>query len=201
MNVAAGAGSAAVCAIRTKSFLEKVNQEYFAPRGLKASVCKDEELRNKIGYFESLPEVAENAEAMTLGRRQVEALGKGIAPLEFDVPPPSEQTSALDKMSAKQMEWRLKKLEKKTQKQKEKEQRKAAEFAGSNPPAPYGGSSGYQSGYDSNWQEAQKLQEERLKEQEKMEKKKEKAEKKDNKRIGKMEYIIIEVLDPELQRL
>ncbi len=198
MNVAAGAGTAAVSAIRTKSFLEKVNTEYFAPRGLKASIYKNEDLRNKLGYSGTLPETTDNSQAMTLGMRQVNALGRYIAPLDFNVPPPSEATNALDKMTQKQMAWRMKKLEKKAQKQNEKRARKAAEQkqAALDSAAYHDTVDGYglPSSYVGSSAESQKMEEKRLKELEKMEKKKEKEETKANKRIGKMEYIVIEML-------
>jgi hypothetical protein len=49
MNVAAGVGTAAVSYGRTRYFLEKVNREYFAPRGLRVSVCKYQQLVEKLG--------------------------------------------------------------------------------------------------------------------------------------------------------
>lgn len=48
MNVVAGAGTAAVSYGRTRHFLEKVNREYFAPRGLQVSLCKYQQLIEKL---------------------------------------------------------------------------------------------------------------------------------------------------------
>jgi hypothetical protein len=49
MSVAAGVGTAATTIIRTQRFLEKVNREFFGPRGLKAGICKSGELVAKLG--------------------------------------------------------------------------------------------------------------------------------------------------------
>jgi hypothetical protein len=48
MNVAAGVGTATVSYGRTLYFLEKVNREYFAPRGLRVSLCKYQQLVGKL---------------------------------------------------------------------------------------------------------------------------------------------------------
>lgn len=58
MNGAAIAGSIAITKARTKRYLEKVNREYFAPRGLKVSLCKDEALATLIGYPQAQPDLA-----------------------------------------------------------------------------------------------------------------------------------------------
>lgn len=49
MGVAAGVGTAATAMIRTRRFMEKVNSEFFRPRGLKVGICKNEELGRKLG--------------------------------------------------------------------------------------------------------------------------------------------------------
>lgn len=49
MNVAAGVGTATVSYGRTRYFLEKVNREYFAPRGLRVSLYKYQQLVEKLG--------------------------------------------------------------------------------------------------------------------------------------------------------
>lgn len=48
INVAAGVGTAAVSYGRTRYVLEKVNREYFAPRGLQVSLCKYKQLVEKL---------------------------------------------------------------------------------------------------------------------------------------------------------
>jgi hypothetical protein len=58
MNVVAGVGTAAVVYGRTRYFMEKVNREYFAPRGLQASICKHEQLVAKLGLDPDAPLLA-----------------------------------------------------------------------------------------------------------------------------------------------
>jgi hypothetical protein len=50
---------------------------------------------------------------MSLRDRYMQALMPYVAPLSFDVPPPTEQRSLIDKMSAKQIERRVQKNKKK----------------------------------------------------------------------------------------
>jgi hypothetical protein len=49
MNVAAEVGIAAIKSMRTKKLMTKVNNEFFGPRGLKVSICKNKELPAKLG--------------------------------------------------------------------------------------------------------------------------------------------------------
>lgn len=58
MNVAAGVGTAAVVYGRTRCFLESVNREYFAPRGLQVSICKYQQLVEKLAIGPESPILA-----------------------------------------------------------------------------------------------------------------------------------------------
>jgi hypothetical protein len=49
IGVAAGAGTAAVAYARTKRYLEGVNREFFAPRGLTVRLVKDKMLGEILG--------------------------------------------------------------------------------------------------------------------------------------------------------
>ncbi|KAI4705905.1 hypothetical protein J4E81_000790 [Alternaria sp. BMP 2799] len=116
MNVAAGVGTAATTTMRTRRFLEAVNREYFAPRGLEASICKNRQLEEKLGCNVHMPSSAvlgSSSRPQTAGYRRLQSLMPYIAPLAFNVPPPIEQRSALDRMAAKQIERRIKKKEEK----------------------------------------------------------------------------------------
>jgi hypothetical protein len=42
---------------RTKSYFKKVNKEFFAPRGLQASIVKNKDMPGKIGYDKGLPDL------------------------------------------------------------------------------------------------------------------------------------------------
>jgi hypothetical protein len=55
MNMVAGVGTAATTTMRTRRFLETVNREYFAPRGLRASICKNKQLEEKLGHNMHVP--------------------------------------------------------------------------------------------------------------------------------------------------
>ncbi|KAI4645801.1 hypothetical protein J4E93_005379 [Alternaria ventricosa] len=116
MNMAAGVGTAATTTMRTRRFLKAVNREYFAPRGLKASICKNRQLEEKLGCNMQMPSSADlgsSSQPQTAGYRRLQALTPYIAPLSFNVPSPIEQRSALDRMAAKQIERRIKKKEEK----------------------------------------------------------------------------------------
>jgi hypothetical protein len=52
IQVAAGVGMSKVRAARTKAFLEKSNEQFFNPRGLKVRLCKDDELAKVVGFPE-----------------------------------------------------------------------------------------------------------------------------------------------------
>lgn len=58
MNMVAGVGTAATAKTQTRRFLEMVNREYFAPRSLKASICKNIELEEKLRYNLDRPSLA-----------------------------------------------------------------------------------------------------------------------------------------------
>lgn len=48
MSAAAGVGTAGVAKVRTRKYMEFVNDELFAARGLRVSICKDEELVRRL---------------------------------------------------------------------------------------------------------------------------------------------------------
>ncbi|KAH8649379.1 hypothetical protein BX600DRAFT_475026 [Xylariales sp. PMI_506] len=116
IGVAAGVGTAAIAITRTRRLLERINQEYFAPRGLKASIVKNKDLAEKLGYNENHPVLAPfdvESPYNTLQDRRLKALEPFIAPLSFDIPPPATQRSIINKISAKQIEQRIKKKQEK----------------------------------------------------------------------------------------
>ncbi|OHE98653.1 hypothetical protein CORC01_06104 [Colletotrichum orchidophilum] len=123
VNVTAGLGTAATRIIRTKYFLDKVNRDYFEPRGLKASLCKSKSLAAKLGCGEQLPEllpITPETCDMNLQDRRMLTLEPYIAPLTFDVPPPSKERNFVDRMTEKQIERTLKKKAKKKEKRSNK---------------------------------------------------------------------------------
>lgn len=131
IQVAAGVGSGAVSAVRTKRFLAQVNERYFAPRGLKASIKKDEDLAN-ILFADPRSEAARQSQRnllasvdmqagyMELRHRRMAVLGPYIAPLTEKVLPPETQGNFLDKLSAKSLQKQSKKEEKRFAKRQAK---------------------------------------------------------------------------------
>ncbi|KAH8646871.1 hypothetical protein BX600DRAFT_518891 [Xylariales sp. PMI_506] len=123
MSVAAGVARAVFARIRTKRFLEVVNREYFAPRGLKVSICKNEDLVAKLDLGLDAPSIIRydfDETDNSLRHRRLKALEPYIAPLCFDVPPPARQDNILDRISAKQLGYKMKRSEKKRRKKEEK---------------------------------------------------------------------------------
>jgi hypothetical protein len=58
MNASATAGSKIITKKRTGQYLEIVNREYFNPRGLNVSLCKDDDLSALVGCPPSWPKLA-----------------------------------------------------------------------------------------------------------------------------------------------
>jgi len=58
ISVGAGVGTVAITTVRTRRFMEKVNREFFGPRGLKASICKNDELVTRLRCDPMQPELA-----------------------------------------------------------------------------------------------------------------------------------------------
>jgi hypothetical protein len=131
-------GSSTVSVIRTKRFLGKCNEEYFAPRGLKVSLKKDDGLVNCLFSDPGSAEAAEYKKRLLapvdmengnveLRQRKMAVLQPHIAPLTEHVLPPEKQGNILDRMAARALEKKTKKTEKrlaKRQRKAEKKQRK-----------------------------------------------------------------------------
>ncbi|KAE8443144.1 hypothetical protein EG329_002313 [Mollisiaceae sp. DMI_Dod_QoI] len=123
INAAAIAGSKMITKQRTKRYLEAVNREYFAPRGLKVSLYMDDELAALVRYPQNQPDLAQIDSRLMLinvRQRRMQMLSPFVAPLSIDVPPPMPQTKFLDKMTAKQVAHKMGKQEKKILKKQEK---------------------------------------------------------------------------------
>lgn len=135
MSVAAGVGTAATTIVRTKQFMEKVNREMFGPRGLEATICKSDELIRRLGCgvidIGSTPAESPESEVhiSSFTERRMQALAPYIAPLTFDVPPPSPQRRFIDQGSARAIEHRVAKRESKEKRKAEKSMRKEGRAA------------------------------------------------------------------------
>lgn len=128
IQVAAGVGTAAVAAIRTKKFMARSNEEYFVPRGLKVSIKKDEEVASIVGAPSNqrmlVPVNIGPNSIISMRDRRMAALAPYIASLTTDVPPPTKQRNILDKIAAKQVDKTTEKKEKGLHKKQRKAQHK-----------------------------------------------------------------------------
>lgn len=128
IQVAAGVGTAAVSAVRTKRFLAQANDQYFAPRGLKVSLKNDEEVASLVGFPPTQKLLAPvhigSNSVISMRDRRMVALSPYIAPLTTDVPPPTKQRNILDRIAAKQVDKTTEKKDKKLRKKQQNAQRK-----------------------------------------------------------------------------
>ena len=134
MGIQAGAqtGQAATSLIREKLFIKKKNEETFAPKGLKVEVMKGKMLKGKLGLAPEAPLAASVDESIRMGLsvhdRRMAGIKHLIAPLMFDVPPPSESTgNYLDRMHAKMQTKKLQEQENKAKKYRERYSKAADE--------------------------------------------------------------------------
>ena len=119
--IAAG-GQFAVARVRITKYLERVNKEYFVPRGLLARIAKQNSLSPIIGQPLNAPLLApipaEAVDAMSfpsLRDRRMQALGGYVAPIRYEGTgsTPSDEKNVLDKLSAKMTARKARKAEEK----------------------------------------------------------------------------------------
>ena len=133
LSLTAKLGTAGISKGRSTLFMKKANSDFFAPLGLKVELIISQALKLKL---ELLPDanlvssLSENNRLNVQGRR-MRALQDHISPLTFDVPEPSEQTNALEKMSAWKVQRQLESSEKKALKDREKAKKKGSPGSGS----------------------------------------------------------------------
>ncbi|KAK9323039.1 hypothetical protein V1517DRAFT_321697 [Lipomyces orientalis] len=127
----AGAATQAVAKIgiyavskgRTDRFMKQANSELFGPRRLKVQLCTTSALGKILGlpadepFFAPLSDLNKD---QPVNERRLAALEGYISPLIFQVPPPSPQSSALARLSEKQVKRQLKKSENKLVKDRKK---------------------------------------------------------------------------------
>ena len=98
----------AVARVRITRYLERVNKEYFVPRGLQARIAKQTSLPQILGQppdaplLAPSPPVADGSGFPSLRDRRMQALSQHIAPIQYKSDSElSEQGNWLDKVSAK----------------------------------------------------------------------------------------------------
>ena len=118
IGLAASLGSKAVTVTRMSAFLNKVNKEFFKPRGLEAKVVGIEDLRTAAGLCDEdwLPydfdERYERGASVVEKILQTLSSQGRIATLSLEVLGPEKQGNWLDRASASQVEQRIKKSRK-----------------------------------------------------------------------------------------
>lgn len=147
LQVASGVASGATSYLRTRQYVQKINESYFHPAGLHLHVLNTKKMTAKVGYPEEklqLPpldyttdlESTEGLEHKVSSEiaakemvqrndprlRRIKALEGHVMPLETDVPEPASPDNLLKKMSAAQAA----KLERKQVRKMEKKQLKVA---------------------------------------------------------------------------
>ena len=136
LQLAAGLGKYAMVKTRCTHFVRRSNEQFFVPRGLKAKVLNTKFLAQICGV--SLEEVMvkplqPGMNLDTMGGpldRRLQAVAGCVADLTMDVPPPTEQTHMLAKISAKESAHSVAKLNTKTMEQRDKAMEKMPGAAG-----------------------------------------------------------------------
>jgi hypothetical protein len=123
IQTSAQLGTAAVSKGRTEMYMKEMNEKFFVPRKLKIAIASGEAVGAVVGLPRGGPILAPvTGETMQIGtvERSLEVMKGYTANLDFNIPPPAEQTTMLAKMSARQIERQGEKNEKKMLKEREK---------------------------------------------------------------------------------
>ena len=125
LQFAAGAGKYAMVKTRCTHFVHRSNESFFEPRGLKVKLLKTEHIAKICGV--SLDDIAvkplqpgDDLHSMGPLDRRLKAVEGRMEHLTLDVPPPTEQSNVLAKISAVESSFTEKKMNKKTNKHREK---------------------------------------------------------------------------------
>jgi hypothetical protein len=113
---------------RVTGLMKSANAEIFGPQGLKVEILTTEKLKQKLGIDETrrlLSNLNSADVEMSVRDRRLQALIPHIAPLVFDVPVPTRQTNAIDRLAAGQLKRQMAKAEEKAIEARKKENEKA----------------------------------------------------------------------------
>jgi hypothetical protein len=113
---------------RVASLMKTANAEIFRPQGLRVEILTTEKLKQKLGIDETKPLLCDldgKDMEMSVRDRRLRALEPHIAPLVFDVPVPTRQTNAIDRLAAGQLKRQMAKAEEKAIEARKKENEKA----------------------------------------------------------------------------
>lgn len=122
LSLTAQLGTVAVSQGRATLFLNEADETFFQPRGLQAAIATSKALKAKVRIDPNAPLVSalEEAGGMDVQARRMRALEGRIAPLTFDVPPPTQQTNAPERLSARQASSQLARADEKALEGREK---------------------------------------------------------------------------------
>ncbi|ETN38426.1 uncharacterized protein HMPREF1541_06461 [Cyphellophora europaea CBS 101466] len=132
LGLVSGVAEEVTSATRSILYLKKVNAQYFGPRGLKVSLMKDKELQQALKLSPKhvpLAPVDSQSGRVTVTDRRLAALEGYIASLTLNVPAAAPPTNVIDRLSAKQVQSRIKKQREKAEKEAVKHEEKAAKKA------------------------------------------------------------------------
>ncbi|KAI2605312.1 uncharacterized protein GGS25DRAFT_504654 [Hypoxylon fragiforme] len=109
---------------RTQTFLSTTNDNYFHPRQLHAEIIDSKRMKEMFHLDEDDPlttPLSEDSLDSTMQERCLKYLSRWACELSFDgIPPPSPQTSVLERVAAWSVEHKIAKAEKKAKKKREK---------------------------------------------------------------------------------
>ena len=109
---------------RARLYLERAKKEYFASRGLRLSIVKDNDLNTRLGipaHAFRLAPLTKNTLTDTLRTRRLEGLAPYVAPLRFDVPEEAKEIQGVHKMARKHLEHRIRDQSKRLKTMREKQ--------------------------------------------------------------------------------
>lgn len=130
VQAAAGLGTVAISQSRTYTFMKAVNANFFAPRGLKVTITDGEAMVMSLNIPDGIARLTGLAGEIPGGsilERRIEPLRPYLAELRFDVPPLTEQTTILAKLSAAQAQNQTARAEKKDSKRQHRRIERAEE--------------------------------------------------------------------------
>ena len=96
---------------RARLYLERAKNEYFAPRGLRLSIVKDNDLNSRLQVPVHVPRLApltNNTLTENLCDRRLEGLAPYVAPLRSDVPEQDKEIQGVHKLARKHLEHKFK---------------------------------------------------------------------------------------------
>lgn len=106
----------ALSKMRGETFLQRVNSEYFNPRGLSVQMCTTEVLV-RLGHIPpkaaNMPPLDHVTATMSIEERRLSHLMPWLSPVTDQVPAPSPQTSKLKELCNKQAAYTSRKAQRK----------------------------------------------------------------------------------------